>query len=56
MKCLVGDIVVDISTNQLGGLSTLCFLEEVCVRVYVFLDSEVLHMSFIDEESTGLIL
>jgi hypothetical protein len=29
MKCLVGDLVVDISTNQLGGLSTLCFLEEV---------------------------
>jgi len=33
MKCLVGDLVVDISTNQLGGLSTLCFLEEVrCIR------------------------
>ena len=29
MKCLVGDLVVDISTNMLGGLSTLCFLEEV---------------------------
>ncbi|XP_019455941.1 PREDICTED: uncharacterized protein LOC109356832 isoform X1 [Lupinus angustifolius] len=29
IKCLVDNIVVDISLNQLGGLCTLCFLEEV---------------------------
>ncbi|KAL6341591.1 hypothetical protein AAG906_032711 [Vitis piasezkii] len=29
VKCLVKDIVIDISFNQLGGLSTLCFLEQV---------------------------
>ncbi|KAL1558773.1 hypothetical protein AAHA92_09199 [Salvia divinorum] len=29
LKCLVGDTVLDISFNQLGGLSTLCFLEQV---------------------------
>ncbi|GBG92247.1 hypothetical protein CBR_g55016 [Chara braunii] len=29
VKCLVGSIVVDISYNQLGGLCTLCFLEEI---------------------------
>ncbi|KAL4310472.1 hypothetical protein GQ457_01G035670 [Hibiscus cannabinus] len=29
VKCLVQNIVVDISFNQLGGLSTLCFLEQV---------------------------
>lgn len=29
MKCLVENIIVDISFNQLGGLSTLCFLEQV---------------------------
>lgn len=29
VKCLVGNIVVDISFNQLGGLCTLCFLEKV---------------------------
>lgn len=29
VKCLVGSIIVDISFNQLGGLSTVCFLEEV---------------------------
>ncbi|KAL5129093.1 Poly(A) RNA polymerase cid14 [Glycine soja] len=29
VKCIVQDIVVDISFNQLGGLSTLCFLEKV---------------------------
>ncbi|XP_047332795.1 uncharacterized protein LOC124936345 [Impatiens glandulifera] len=29
VKCIVQDILVDISFNQLGGLSTLCFLEEV---------------------------
>jgi hypothetical protein len=30
VKCLVENIVVDISFNQIGGLCTLCFLEEVC--------------------------
>ncbi|XP_020550435.1 uncharacterized protein LOC105163859 isoform X2 [Sesamum indicum] len=29
VKCLVRNIVIDISFNQLGGLSTLCFLEQV---------------------------
>nr|XP_010938971.1 uncharacterized protein LOC105057942 isoform X1 [Elaeis guineensis] len=29
IKCLVEDIVVDISFNQLGGLCTLCFLEQI---------------------------
>ncbi|KAL3517962.1 hypothetical protein ACH5RR_020551 [Cinchona calisaya] len=29
VKCLVQNIVIDISFNQLGGLSTLCFLEQV---------------------------
>ncbi|KAK1264483.1 hypothetical protein QJS04_geneDACA017034 [Acorus gramineus] len=35
VKCLVQNIVVDISFNQIGGLSTLCFLEQV---LYRFLD------------------
>ncbi|KAH6557991.1 hypothetical protein KP509_1Z083000 [Ceratopteris richardii] len=29
VKCLVDDVVVDISFNQLGGICTLCFLEEI---------------------------
>ncbi|KAJ0980205.1 hypothetical protein J5N97_008460 [Dioscorea zingiberensis] len=29
VKCLVENIVVDISFNQVGGLCTLCFLEEI---------------------------
>lgn len=29
VKCLVQNIVVDLSFNQLGGLCTLCFLEQV---------------------------
>lgn len=29
VKCLVQNIVVDISFNQLGGLCTLCFLEQI---------------------------
>ncbi|KAK6927186.1 hypothetical protein RJ641_008905 [Dillenia turbinata] len=29
VKCLVQNVVVDISFNQLGGLCTLCFLEQV---------------------------
>ncbi|KAM3373912.1 hypothetical protein P3S68_012626 [Capsicum galapagoense] len=29
VKCIVQNIVIDISVNQLGGLCTLCFLEQV---------------------------
>lgn len=29
VKCLVQNIVVDVTFNQIGGLSTLCFLEQV---------------------------
>uniref|UniRef100_A0A7N0TGY5 Polymerase nucleotidyl transferase domain-containing protein n=1 Tax=Kalanchoe fedtschenkoi TaxID=63787 RepID=A0A7N0TGY5_KALFE len=29
VKCLIQNIVVDISFNQLGGICTLCFLEQV---------------------------
>ncbi|KZV25782.1 hypothetical protein F511_04843 [Dorcoceras hygrometricum] len=29
VKCIVQNVVVDISFNQIGGLSTLCFLEQV---------------------------
>ena len=29
VKCIVQNIVVDISFNQIGGLCTLCFLEKV---------------------------
>jgi hypothetical protein len=33
LKCLVDGIVVDVSFNQLGGLFTLSFLEEVDMAV-----------------------
>lgn len=33
VKCLVQNIVVDISFNQLGGLCTLCFLEQVDMHI-----------------------
>ncbi|KAL1142585.1 hypothetical protein V6Z11_A11G105900 [Gossypium hirsutum] len=33
IKCLVENIVVDISFNQLGGLCSLCFLEEVDILI-----------------------
>ncbi|GMH26381.1 hypothetical protein Nepgr_028224 [Nepenthes gracilis] len=33
VKCLVQNIVVDISFNQIGGLCTLCFLEQVDHRI-----------------------
>ncbi|KAL7095141.1 hypothetical protein ACP275_10G005700 [Erythranthe tilingii] len=29
VKCIIQDIVVDVSFNQIGGLCTLCFLEQV---------------------------
>ncbi|GJN30679.1 hypothetical protein PR202_gb19006 [Eleusine coracana subsp. coracana] len=36
IKCLVENIVVDISYNQVGGLCTLCFLEQVLFRFLEF--------------------
>jgi hypothetical protein len=36
IKCLVENIVVDISFNQVGGLCTLCFLEEVCSYFQIY--------------------
>ncbi|EYU32228.1 hypothetical protein ABFS82_02G173400 [Erythranthe guttata] len=33
IKCLVENIVVDISFNQVGGLCTLCFLDEVDIMI-----------------------
>lgn len=36
MKCLVRNTVVDISFNQLGGLSALCFLEQVAKETIFF--------------------
>ncbi|CAI0469911.1 unnamed protein product [Linum tenue] len=36
IKCRVENIAVDISFNQLGGLCTLCFLEEVLYRFLEF--------------------
>lgn len=41
MKCLVQNIVVDISFNQLGGLCALCFLEQVWFLL-AYLDSSSL--------------
>jgi len=29
MKCVIENIVVDVSFNQIGGVSTFCFLELV---------------------------
>ncbi|XP_042403330.1 uncharacterized protein LOC121992812 isoform X2 [Zingiber officinale] len=33
VKCVVENIIVDISFNQIGGLSTLCFLEKVDQKI-----------------------
>ncbi|XP_034704326.1 uncharacterized protein LOC117928550 isoform X1 [Vitis riparia] len=33
VKCMVQDISVDISFNQTGGLSTLCFLEQIDIII-----------------------
>ena len=46
IKCIVENIVVDISFNQVGGLCTLCFLEEVCsyfqnLALFVYADKLV---------------
>lgn len=44
MKCLVQNIVVDISFNQLGGLCTLCFLEQVWFLLAYIDSSSVISM------------
>lgn len=51
MKCLVQDTIIDISFNQLGGLSALCFLEQVVKETAPFLvpftcKNLVIHCSF----------
>jgi hypothetical protein len=35
VKCVVQNIIVDISVNQIGGLCTLCFLEKVTFQCYL---------------------
>ncbi|MBA0753357.1 hypothetical protein Gogos_022293 [Gossypium gossypioides] len=50
IKCLVENIVVDISFNQLGGLCTLCFLEEnhlfkrsiILIKAWCYYESRIL--------------
>lgn len=37
VKCIIQNIVVDISFNQLGGLCTLCFLEKVACLIHILL-------------------
>ena len=45
VKCQVDGIAVDISANALGGLCTLCLLEKVSVRVYMYIHTcDVAHM------------
>ncbi|EPS74571.1 hypothetical protein M569_00184, partial [Genlisea aurea] len=54
VKCIVHDFVIDISFNQLGGLSTLCFLEQVdCLigRNHLFKRSIILVKSWSYYES-----
>jgi len=34
IKCTIGNIIVDISFNQTGGICALCFLELVIIAVY----------------------
>ncbi|KAK1271818.1 hypothetical protein QJS04_geneDACA005863 [Acorus gramineus] len=45
VKCLIQNIVVDISFNQIGGLCTLCFLEKIdrlIVKDHLFKNSIIL--------------
>ena len=48
VKCIVQNIVVDISFNQLGGLCTLCFLEKVgyIVRIWVWIKAIYLQVNW----------
>jgi len=47
MKCVIENIVVDVSFNQMGGISTFCFLElvskcklELFAAIYYFFQFE----------------
>ncbi len=45
MKCTIDGVAVDITSNQLGGLATSCFLTEVDQRIghdHLFLDTLLL--------------
>ena len=42
VKCIVQNIVVDISFNQIGGLCTLCFLELVNFSLNSFVSSGII--------------
>jgi hypothetical protein len=46
IKCLVDNIVVDISFNQVGGLCTLCFLDQVCSSFQIQLNVHMLKICF----------
>lgn len=48
IKCVIDNLVMDISFNQVGGVSTLCFLELVreCNLNYSF-QFEVFHLKYI---------
>jgi hypothetical protein len=46
IKCLVDNIVVDISFNQVGGLCTLCFLDQVCSSFQIRLNVHMLKTCF----------
>ncbi|KAL2634776.1 hypothetical protein R1flu_006255 [Riccia fluitans] len=57
IKCVVEDIIVDISFNQLGGLCTLCFLDEVDLLIgqnHFFKRSIILVKAWCYYESTLL--
>lgn len=47
IKCLVENIVVDISFNQVGGLCTLCFLDEVSCTISFLKISENMSFNYI---------
>lgn len=46
VKCIVQDVVVDISFNQIGGLCTLCFLEQVIYTFERLLNSRTVERLF----------
>jgi hypothetical protein len=47
IKCTIGNIIVDISFNQTGGICALCFLELVINTFYfveiIFQEHTLLH-------------
>lgn len=56
MKCIVKNIAVDISFNQLAGLSSLCFLEQVWSSIFICMHCNLSIILLFPQHATSHVL